>query len=149
DDVYDESLLPISTRITESSLRSELKLGSAIDDYTTKRMEAIRISDAEAVNFSLLAPARFSGPPIVPPQLFDMQPHPQGIVIREPTKEEDFLEQNSPDSVLFKTPEAVMHELSQHHAPSDEIMAEQCAIEAGDKLDVPLVCDHYYFKTNL
>ncbi|CAN0899389.1 hypothetical protein LINGRAHAP2_LOCUS20244 [Linum grandiflorum] len=59
-----------------------------------------------------------------------MQPRPQGIVIREPPEEEDFLEQNSPDSVLYKTPEVVMHELSQQHDPSDEIMAEQCAIEA-------------------
>ncbi|CAN0904456.1 hypothetical protein LINGRAHAP2_LOCUS23103 [Linum grandiflorum] len=60
DDVYDESLLPISTRTTESPLRSEFKLESAIEDYTTKKMEAIRISDAEAFNFSSLAPVPIS-----------------------------------------------------------------------------------------
>ncbi|CAN0903937.1 hypothetical protein LINGRAHAP2_LOCUS22798 [Linum grandiflorum] len=130
DDVYDESLLPNPTVIIESSLRSELKHESAMDDYTTKMMEAIKISDTKAVNFPSLAPTHISGPPTVPPQLFDMQPRSQRIVITEPTEEEDYLEQSSPDSVLFKTPEAVMHELSQHHASSDEIMAEQYAIEA-------------------
>ncbi|CAN0925009.1 hypothetical protein LINGRAHAP2_LOCUS34514, partial [Linum grandiflorum] len=60
DDVYDESLLPISTVITEGPLRSELKYESAMDDYTTKMMEAITISDTEAVNFPSLAPAHIS-----------------------------------------------------------------------------------------
>ncbi|CAN0925639.1 hypothetical protein LINGRAHAP2_LOCUS34877 [Linum grandiflorum] len=87
--------------------------------------QELQITSVEAVAFF-----QNTGPPTVPPQLFDMQPRPQGIVIREPTEEEDFLEQNSPDSVLFKTLEAVMYELSQHHASSDEIMAEQCVIEA-------------------
>ncbi|CAN0903783.1 hypothetical protein LINGRAHAP2_LOCUS22739 [Linum grandiflorum] len=60
DDVYDESLLPISTRTTESPLRSEFKLESAIEDNTTKRMKAIRISDTEAFKFSSLAPVHIS-----------------------------------------------------------------------------------------
>ncbi|CAN0847542.1 hypothetical protein LINGRAHAP2_LOCUS5032, partial [Linum grandiflorum] len=86
--------------------------------------QELQITSVEAVAFF-----QNTGPPTIPPQLFDMQPRPQGIVIREPVEEEDFLEQHSPDSVLFKTPEAVMQELSQQDTP-DEIMAEQCAIEA-------------------
>ncbi|CAN0920206.1 hypothetical protein LINGRAHAP2_LOCUS31903 [Linum grandiflorum] len=70
------------------------------------------------------------GPPTVPPQLFDMNPRPQGIVIREPVEEEDYLDHSSPDTVLFKTPETVMLELGEQTVSSDEIMAEQCAIEA-------------------
>ncbi|CAN0875960.1 hypothetical protein LINGRAHAP2_LOCUS11018, partial [Linum grandiflorum] len=45
-----------------------------------------------------------TGPPTVPPQMFDMIPRPQGIFIREPTQEDEYLEQQSPDSVLFKDP---------------------------------------------
>ncbi|CAN0858030.1 hypothetical protein LINGRAHAP2_LOCUS7049 [Linum grandiflorum] len=70
------------------------------------------------------------GPPTVPPQLFDMNPRPQGIVIREPVKEEDYLEQSSPDTVLFKTPETVLLELGDQKTSTNEIMAEQCAIKA-------------------
>ncbi|CAN0912863.1 hypothetical protein LINGRAHAP2_LOCUS27583, partial [Linum grandiflorum] len=74
------------------------------------------------------------GPPTVPPQLFDMNPRPQGIVIREPVEEEDYLEQSSPDTVLFKTPETVLLELGDQKTSTDEIMAEQCAIKAAQKL---------------
>ncbi|CAN0875135.1 hypothetical protein LINGRAHAP2_LOCUS10658 [Linum grandiflorum] len=66
-------------------------------------------------------------------QMFDMLPRPQGIVIREPVQEEDYLEQNSPDSVLFKTPATVLQELFGNQISPDEIMEEQCAIEAGFK----------------
>ncbi|CAN0847580.1 hypothetical protein LINGRAHAP2_LOCUS5048, partial [Linum grandiflorum] len=53
-----------------------------------------------------------TGPPTVPPQMFDMIPRPQGIVIREPTQDDEYLEQQSPDSVLFKDPSAVLQELT-------------------------------------
>ncbi|CAN0858601.1 hypothetical protein LINGRAHAP2_LOCUS7346 [Linum grandiflorum] len=69
------------------------------------------------------------GPPTVHPQSFDMNPRPQGIVIREPIEEEDYLEQSSPDTVLFKTPEIVLLELGDQKTSTDEITAEQCAIE--------------------
>ncbi|CAN0921363.1 hypothetical protein LINGRAHAP2_LOCUS32552, partial [Linum grandiflorum] len=71
-----------------------------------------------------------SGPPTVPPQMFDMIPRPQGIVIREPPQDEEYLEQQSPDSVLFKDPSAVLQELTGNSLSQDEIMEEQCAIEA-------------------
>ncbi|CAN0843306.1 hypothetical protein LINGRAHAP2_LOCUS3809, partial [Linum grandiflorum] len=82
----------------------------------------------------------FSGPPTVPPQMFDMIPRPQGIVIREPTQEDEYLEQQSPDSVLFKDPSAVLQELTGNSLSQDEIMEEQCAIEAdllAQKLNDP------------
>ncbi|CAN0884617.1 hypothetical protein LINGRAHAP2_LOCUS14900, partial [Linum grandiflorum] len=60
-----------------------------------------------------------------------MTPRPQGIVIRESTDtvnnladEEDFLDNSSPDIVLFKTLETVMQELSGNQVSSDELMAE-------------------------
>ncbi|CAN0903450.1 hypothetical protein LINGRAHAP2_LOCUS22570, partial [Linum grandiflorum] len=56
---------------------------------------------------------------------------------REPTDnvtnladEEDFLDNSSPDTVLIKTPDTVMQELSGTHVSPNELMAEQCAIEA-------------------
>ncbi|CAN0858792.1 hypothetical protein LINGRAHAP2_LOCUS7462 [Linum grandiflorum] len=82
----------------------------------------------------------FSGPPTVPPQMFDMIPRPQGIVIREPTQEDEYLEQQSPDSVLFKDPSSVLQELTGNSLSQDEIMEEQCAIEAdllAQKLNDP------------
>ncbi|CAN0918103.1 hypothetical protein LINGRAHAP2_LOCUS30674 [Linum grandiflorum] len=85
----------------------------------------IQITSVEAVAFF-----QNSGPPTVPPQMFDMIPRPQGIVIREPTQDEEYLEQQSPDSVLFKDPSAVLQELSGNSLSQDEIMEEQCAIEA-------------------
>ncbi|CAN0837764.1 hypothetical protein LINGRAHAP2_LOCUS1894 [Linum grandiflorum] len=81
-----------------------------------------------------------SGPPTMPPQMFDMIPRPQGIVIREPTQEDEYLEQQSPDSVLFKDPSAVLQELTGNSLSQDEIMEEQCAIEAdllAQKLNDP------------
>ncbi|CAN0918984.1 hypothetical protein LINGRAHAP2_LOCUS31187 [Linum grandiflorum] len=81
-----------------------------------------------------------SGPPTVPPQMFDMIPRPQGIVIREPAQEDEYLEQQSPDSVLFKDPSAVLQELTGNSLSQDEIMEEQCAIEAdllAQKLNDP------------
>ncbi|CAN0898424.1 hypothetical protein LINGRAHAP2_LOCUS19701, partial [Linum grandiflorum] len=75
-----------------------------------------------------------TGPPTVPPQMFDMIPRPQGIVIREPTQDDEYLEQQSPDSVLFKDPSAVLQELTGNSLSQDEIMEEQCAIEAGFSL---------------
>ncbi|CAN0843735.1 hypothetical protein LINGRAHAP2_LOCUS4015 [Linum grandiflorum] len=80
------------------------------------------------------------GPPSVPPQIFDMIPRPQGIVIREPNQEDDYLEQQSPDSVLFKDPSTVLQELTGTSLSQDEIMEEQCAIEAdlmSQKLNDP------------
>ncbi|CAN0918293.1 hypothetical protein LINGRAHAP2_LOCUS30787 [Linum grandiflorum] len=62
--------------------------------------------------------------------MFDMIPIPQGIVIREPTQEDEYLEQQSPDSVLFKDPSSVLQELIGNSLSQDEIMEEQCAIEA-------------------
>ncbi|CAN0929146.1 hypothetical protein LINGRAHAP2_LOCUS36895 [Linum grandiflorum] len=94
--------------------------------------QELQITSVEAVAFF-----QNSGPQTIPPQLFDMTPRPQGIVIREPTDtvnnladEEDFLDNSSPDIVLFKTPNTVMQELSGNHVSPDELMAEQCAIEA-------------------
>ncbi|CAN0881148.1 hypothetical protein LINGRAHAP2_LOCUS14066 [Linum grandiflorum] len=81
-----------------------------------------------------------SGPPSVPPQIFDMIPRPQGIVIREPNQDDDYLEQHSPDSVLFKDPSTVLQELTGTSLSQDEIMEEQCAIEAdllSQKLNDP------------
>ncbi|CAN0926044.1 hypothetical protein LINGRAHAP2_LOCUS35100 [Linum grandiflorum] len=81
-----------------------------------------------------------SGPPTVPPQMFDMIPRPQGIVIREPTQDDEYLEQQSPDSVLFKDPSAVLQELTGNSLSQDEIMEEQCATEAdllAQKLNDP------------
>ncbi|CAN0917506.1 hypothetical protein LINGRAHAP2_LOCUS30337 [Linum grandiflorum] len=81
-----------------------------------------------------------TGPPTVPPQMFDMIPRPQGIVIREPPQEDEYLEQQSPDSVLFKDPSAVLQELTGNSLSQDEIMEEQCAIEAdllAQKLNDP------------
>ncbi|CAN0866454.1 hypothetical protein LINGRAHAP2_LOCUS9283 [Linum grandiflorum] len=85
----------------------------------------LQITSIEAVAFF-----QNSGPPTVPPQLFDMTPRPQGIVIREPVEEEEYLDHSSPDTVLFKNPETVLHELTTHNVSFDEIIAEQCAIEA-------------------
>ncbi|CAN0917618.1 hypothetical protein LINGRAHAP2_LOCUS30408 [Linum grandiflorum] len=85
----------------------------------------IQITSVEAVAFF-----QNSGPPTVPPQMFDMIPRPQGIVIREPTQDDEYLEQQSPDSVLFKDPSAVLQELTGNSLSQDEIMEEQCAIEA-------------------
>ncbi|CAN1221371.1 hypothetical protein LINGRAPRIM_LOCUS257, partial [Linum grandiflorum] len=82
----------------------------------------------------------FSGPPSVPPQMFDMIPRPQGIVIREPNQEDEYLEQQSPDSVVFKDPSTVLQELTGTSLSQDEIMEEQCAIEAdllSQKLNDP------------
>ncbi|CAN0913199.1 hypothetical protein LINGRAHAP2_LOCUS27776 [Linum grandiflorum] len=62
--------------------------------------------------------------------MFDMIPRPQGIVIREPTQDEEYLEHQSPDSVLFKDPSAILQELTGNSLSQDEIMEEQCAIEA-------------------
>ncbi|CAN0858555.1 hypothetical protein LINGRAHAP2_LOCUS7317 [Linum grandiflorum] len=87
--------------------------------------QELQITSVEAVAFF-----QNYGPPTIPPQLFDMTPRPQGIVIREPADEEDFLDNSSPDTVLFKTPEIVMQELFGNQVSSDELMAEQCAIEA-------------------
>ncbi|CAN0885675.1 hypothetical protein LINGRAHAP2_LOCUS15186 [Linum grandiflorum] len=81
-----------------------------------------------------------TGPPTVPPQMFDMIPRLQGIVIREPTQEDEYLEQQSPDSVLFKDPSTVLQELTGNSLSQDEIMEEQCAIEAdlmSQKLNDP------------
>ncbi|CAN1239564.1 hypothetical protein LINGRAPRIM_LOCUS2412, partial [Linum grandiflorum] len=89
----------------------------------------IHITSVEAVAFF-----QNSGPPTVPPQMFDMIPRPQGIVIREPTQDDEYLEQQSPDSVLFKDPSAVLQELTGNSLSQDEIMEEQCAIEAGVSL---------------
>ncbi|CAN0881566.1 hypothetical protein LINGRAHAP2_LOCUS14315 [Linum grandiflorum] len=87
--------------------------------------QEIQITSVEAVAFF-----QNSGPPTVPPQMFDMIPRPQGIVIREPTQEDEYLEQQSPDSVLFKDPSTVLQELTGTSLSQDEIMEEQCAIEA-------------------
>ncbi|CAN0906321.1 hypothetical protein LINGRAHAP2_LOCUS24179 [Linum grandiflorum] len=87
--------------------------------------QELQITSVEAVAFF-----QNTGPPTVPPQLFDMNSRPQGIVIREPVEEEDYLEQSSPDTILFKTPETVLLELGDQKTSTDEIMAEQCAIEA-------------------
>ncbi|CAN0904643.1 hypothetical protein LINGRAHAP2_LOCUS23209 [Linum grandiflorum] len=95
----------------------------------------IQITSVEAVAFF-----QNSGPPTVPPQMFDMIPRPQGIVIREPTQEDEYLEQQSPDSVLFKDPSAVLQELTGNSLSQDEIMEEQCAIEVdllAQKLNDP------------
>ncbi|CAN0859876.1 hypothetical protein LINGRAHAP2_LOCUS7782 [Linum grandiflorum] len=79
---------------------------------------------------SILALGQITGPPSVPPQMFDMLPRPQGIVIREPNQEDEYLEQHSPDSVLFKDPSTVLQELTGTSLSQDELMEEQCAIEA-------------------
>ncbi|CAN0838279.1 hypothetical protein LINGRAHAP2_LOCUS2070, partial [Linum grandiflorum] len=97
--------------------------------------QEIQITSVEAVAFF-----QNSGPPTVPPQMFDMIPRPQGIVIREPTQEDEYLEQQSPDSVLFKDPSTVLQELTGNSLSQDEIMEEQCAIEAdllSQKLNDP------------
>ncbi|CAN0826258.1 hypothetical protein LINGRAPRIM_LOCUS2211 [Linum grandiflorum] len=72
--------------------------------------------------------------------MFDMIPRPHGIVIREPNQEDEYLEQQSPDSVLFKDPSTVLQELTGTSLSQDEIMEEQCAIEAdllSQKLNDP------------
>ncbi|CAN0843733.1 hypothetical protein LINGRAHAP2_LOCUS4015 [Linum grandiflorum] len=97
--------------------------------------QELQITSVEAVAF-----IQNSGPPSVPPQIFDMIPRPQGIVIREPNQEDDYLEQQSPDSVLFKDPSTVLQELTGTSLSQDEIMEEQCAIEAdlmSQKLNDP------------
>ncbi|CAN0875936.1 hypothetical protein LINGRAHAP2_LOCUS11002 [Linum grandiflorum] len=81
-----------------------------------------------------------SGPPSVPPQMFDMIPRPQGIVIRELNQDDDYLEQHIPDSVLFKDPSTVLQKLTGTSLSQDEIMEEQCATEAdllSQKLNDP------------
>ncbi|CAN0873075.1 hypothetical protein LINGRAHAP2_LOCUS10281, partial [Linum grandiflorum] len=88
--------------------------------------QEIQITSVEAVAFF-----QNSGPPTVPPQMFDMIPRPQGIVIREPTQEDEYLEQQSPDSVLFKDPSTILQELTGNSLSQDEIIEEQCVIEAG------------------
>ncbi|CAN0918982.1 hypothetical protein LINGRAHAP2_LOCUS31187 [Linum grandiflorum] len=102
---------------------------------TASSKQDIQITSVEAVAFF-----QNSGPPTVPPQMFDMIPRPQGIVIREPAQEDEYLEQQSPDSVLFKDPSAVLQELTGNSLSQDEIMEEQCAIEAdllAQKLNDP------------
>ncbi|CAN0872229.1 hypothetical protein LINGRAHAP2_LOCUS10069 [Linum grandiflorum] len=79
-----------------------------------------------------------TGPLSVPPQMFDMISRPQGIVIREPNQDDDYLEQHSPDSVLFKYPSTVLQELTGTSLSQDEIMEEQCAIEAGLSFSLPV-----------
>ncbi|CAN0843800.1 hypothetical protein LINGRAHAP2_LOCUS4054 [Linum grandiflorum] len=91
------------------------------------------VSSKQDIQITLVEAVAFfqnSGPPTVPPQMFDMIPRPQGIVIREPTQDDEYLEQQSPDSVLFKDPSAVLQELTGNSLSQDEIMEEQCAIEA-------------------
>ncbi|CAN0893304.1 hypothetical protein LINGRAPRIM_LOCUS2674 [Linum grandiflorum] len=71
---------------------------------------------------------------------FRKNDRPQGIVIREPNQEEDYLEQHSPDSVLFKDPSIVLQELTGTSLSQDELIEEQCAIEAdllSQKLNDP------------
>ncbi|CAN0838163.1 hypothetical protein LINGRAHAP2_LOCUS2012 [Linum grandiflorum] len=89
---------------------------------------------------SILDLRKITGPPSVTPQMFDMIPRPQGIVIRERNQDDDYLEQHSPDSVLFKDPSTVLQELTGTSLSQDEIMEEQCAIEAdllSQKLNDP------------
>ncbi|CAN0875528.1 hypothetical protein LINGRAHAP2_LOCUS10884 [Linum grandiflorum] len=134
DDVLDETLLPLpipsTGEIKQSQLNDEtenIKVNYIY--YANEELQGkIKLLDTPIVRQCLLI--RLTGPPTIPLQLFDMTPRPQGIVIREPTDEEDFLENSSPDTVLFKTPETVMQELSRNQVSSDELMAEQCAIEA-------------------
>ncbi|CAN0858556.1 hypothetical protein LINGRAHAP2_LOCUS7317 [Linum grandiflorum] len=134
DDVFDETFLPLpipSTReIKQSQMSDETEqikfnpMFEANEEFQGK----IKLFDTPVVHHCRLI--RLPGPPTIPPQLFDMTPRPQGIVIREPADEEDFLDNSSPDTVLFKTPEIVMQELFGNQVSSDELMAEQCAIEA-------------------
>ncbi|CAN1239916.1 hypothetical protein LINGRAPRIM_LOCUS2536 [Linum grandiflorum] len=106
-----------------------------------KKLRLNHIGINVLVNYpSAIFVMHFSGPPTVPPQMFDMIPRPQGIVIREPTQEDEYLEQQSPDSVLFKDPSTVLQELTGNSLSQDEIMEEQCAIEAdllSQKLNDP------------
>ncbi|CAN0858462.1 hypothetical protein LINGRAHAP2_LOCUS7263 [Linum grandiflorum] len=128
EDVFDESLLPLKEEAFVSSQRSDLRpaIGKIIFSFDNQWFEKMnnRLSEKGSPLWAILL---YNS---VPPQLFDMNPRPQGIVIREPVEEEDYLEQSSPDTVLFKTPETVMLELGDQKTSIDEIMAEQCAIEA-------------------
>ncbi|CAN0876266.1 hypothetical protein LINGRAHAP2_LOCUS11206 [Linum grandiflorum] len=141
DDVFDETFLPLpilrtreikqSQKIDETEQIKFIPMFEANEEFQGE----IKLLDTPVVHHYQLA--RLSGPPTIPPQLFDMTPRHQGIVIREPTDtvnnladEEDFLDNSSPDTVLFKTTETVMQELSRNQVSSDELMAEQCAIEA-------------------
>ncbi|CAN0858032.1 hypothetical protein LINGRAHAP2_LOCUS7049, partial [Linum grandiflorum] len=119
---YGEQFLELGNRRCSLVSEASLTLKSA------RRLHSWKESDSDgSPNCSF---KRELGPPTVPPQLFDMNPRPQGIVIREPVKEEDYLEQSSPDTVLFKTPETVLLELGDQKTSTNEIMAEQCAIKA-------------------
>ncbi|CAN0925038.1 hypothetical protein LINGRAHAP2_LOCUS34528 [Linum grandiflorum] len=140
-DVFDETLLPLPNPRTRE-IKQSLKIDETEQIKFNPMFEAneefqgeIKLLDTLVVHHCRLT--RLPGPPTIPPQLFDMTPRPQGIVIREPTitvnnlaDEEDFLDNSSPDTMLFKTPEIVMQELSGNQVSSDELMAEQCAIEA-------------------
>ncbi|CAN0917498.1 hypothetical protein LINGRAHAP2_LOCUS30333 [Linum grandiflorum] len=134
DDVFDETLLPLpipsTGEIKQSQLNDETeKIKFNYMYYANEEFQGkIKLCDTPVVRQCRLI--RLLGPPTIPPQLFDMTPRPRGIVIREPTDEEDFLENSSPDTVLFKTLETMMQELSGNQVSSDELMADQCAIEA-------------------
>ncbi|CAN0837546.1 hypothetical protein LINGRAHAP2_LOCUS1836 [Linum grandiflorum] len=132
DDVFDESLLPLQVETFEESqwFESRIESGKTLFHLDNQMFEEVKIMTSEDVSTHWILPSRNSGPPTVPPQLFDMTPQPQGIVIREPVEEEDYLDHSSPDTVLFKTPETVLHELGEQKVSSDEIMAEQCTLEA-------------------
>ncbi|CAN0858598.1 hypothetical protein LINGRAHAP2_LOCUS7346 [Linum grandiflorum] len=131
EDVSDESLLPLKEEAFVNSQRSDLRpaIGKIILSFDNQWFEKMnnRLSEKGSPLWAILL--YNSGPPTVHPQSFDMNPRPQGIVIREPIEEEDYLEQSSPDTVLFKTPEIVLLELGDQKTSTDEITAEQCAIE--------------------
>ncbi|CAN0906431.1 hypothetical protein LINGRAHAP2_LOCUS24248 [Linum grandiflorum] len=141
DDVFDETLLPLP--IQRSSEIKQSQENYATDQTKPNPMSEsnedfqgeTKLLDTPVIHYYRLLCS--PGPQTIPPQMFDMTPSPQGIVIREPTDivnnlddEEDFLDNSSPDTVLFKTPDTVMQELSGNHVSLDELMAEQCAIEA-------------------
>ncbi|CAN0893305.1 hypothetical protein LINGRAPRIM_LOCUS2674 [Linum grandiflorum] len=157
DDVFDESLLPIQVHISDWKLSLDLGAPSSNESLTSSLSEmasdkksledfnsSFRKNDRYILNLDKISgitqPDSCSGPPSVPPQMFDMLPRPQGIVIREPNQEEDYLEQHSPDSVLFKDPSIVLQELTGTSLSQDELIEEQCAIEAdllSQKLNDP------------
>ncbi|CAN0903451.1 hypothetical protein LINGRAHAP2_LOCUS22570, partial [Linum grandiflorum] len=102
DDVCDEALLPLPIqRSTEDKQSQEIY----VTDQIKKNPRSESNEDFQGEIKFLHTP----GPQTIPPQLFDMTPRPQGIVIREPTDnvtnladEEDFLDNSSPDTVLIK-----------------------------------------------
>ncbi|CAN0913003.1 hypothetical protein LINGRAPRIM_LOCUS346, partial [Linum grandiflorum] len=154
DDVFAKTLLPLPIQRSSEDKQSQ-EIYAPDQTKQNPRSESNEDFQGETKLLDTLVIQYYRlfyspGPQTIPPQLFDMTPRPQGIAIREPTDivnnladEEDFLDNSSPDTVLFKTPDTVMQELSGNHVSPDELMAEQCAIEAEAKRYCGYACPSF------